>query len=115
MVLTDSMKFRQARISLADSHVVAMHSSLPDDEQMLRAQVIVMYNDCCTQCNLHCDRSSPQQTSRSFQCRQSTDLTPGTWTVDPSHSTIGFVARHLMVSKVRGHFAAFSGTLTIAE
>jgi polyisoprenoid-binding protein YceI len=43
------------------------------------------------------------------------DLTPGTWTVDPSHSTIGFVARHLMVSKVRGHFASFSGTLTIAS
>ena len=41
------------------------------------------------------------------------DLTPGTWTVDPSHSTIGFVARHLMVSKVRGHFASFSGALTI--
>jgi polyisoprenoid-binding protein YceI len=43
------------------------------------------------------------------------DLTPGIWTVDPSHSTIGFVARHLMVSKVRGHFADFSGTLTIAS
>jgi polyisoprenoid-binding protein YceI len=43
------------------------------------------------------------------------DLTPGTWAVDPSHSTIGFVARHLMVSKVRGHFASFTGTLTIAS
>jgi len=44
-----------------------------------------------------------------------TDLTPGTWTVDPSHSTVGFVARHLMVTKVRGRFASFTGTLTIAE
>jgi polyisoprenoid-binding protein YceI len=44
-----------------------------------------------------------------------TDLTPGVWNVDPSHSTIGFVARHLMVSKVRGHFATFSGALTIAD
>jgi polyisoprenoid-binding protein YceI len=43
------------------------------------------------------------------------DLTAGTWTVDPSHSTIGFVARHLMVSKVRGHFATFSGTVTVAS
>jgi polyisoprenoid-binding protein YceI len=43
------------------------------------------------------------------------DLTPGIWNVDPSHSTIGFVARHLMVSKVRGHFATFSGSLTIAD
>jgi polyisoprenoid-binding protein YceI len=44
-----------------------------------------------------------------------TDLTPGVWKVDPSHSTIGFVARHLMVSKVRGHFAKFDGTITVAE
>ena len=27
---------------------------------------------------------------------------PGTWTVDPAHSEVGFVARHLMVTKVRG-------------
>lgn len=44
-----------------------------------------------------------------------TDLTPGVWNVDSSHSTIGFVARHLMVSKVRGRFATFSGTLTVAD
>jgi len=44
-----------------------------------------------------------------------TDLTPGTWNVDPVHSSVGFVARHLMVSKVRGRFASFKGTLTIAE
>jgi polyisoprenoid-binding protein YceI len=43
------------------------------------------------------------------------DLTPGVWNVDASHSRIGFVARHLMVSKVRGHFRTFSGTLTIAD
>jgi polyisoprenoid-binding protein YceI len=44
-----------------------------------------------------------------------TDLTPGTWNVDASHSRVGFVARHLMVSKVRGNFGTFDGTLTIAE
>ena len=44
-----------------------------------------------------------------------TDLTPGVWNVDPVHSSIGFVARHLMISKVRGTFGTFSGTLTIAE
>ena len=42
-------------------------------------------------------------------------LTPGTWTVDPSHSTIGFVARHLMITTVRGRFSDFSGSLEIAE
>ena len=43
-----------------------------------------------------------------------TALTPGTWNVDPSHSTVGFVARHLMITKVRGRFADFSGVLEIA-
>jgi len=42
-------------------------------------------------------------------------LTPGTWTVDPSHSTVGFVARHLMVSKVRGRFTSFTGTVHVPE
>ena len=42
-------------------------------------------------------------------------LTPGTWTVDPSHSTVGFVARHLMITKVRGRFTDVSGSVTVAE
>jgi polyisoprenoid-binding protein YceI len=42
-------------------------------------------------------------------------LTPGTWTVDPAHSSVGFVARHLMISKVRGSFRSFAGTVTIGE
>jgi polyisoprenoid-binding protein YceI len=42
-------------------------------------------------------------------------LTPGLWNIDASHSTIGFVARHLMISKVRGNFASFSGTITVGE
>jgi polyisoprenoid-binding protein YceI len=41
-------------------------------------------------------------------------LTPGTWTVDASHSQVGFTARHLMVAKTRGRFGEFAGTLTIA-
>lgn len=41
-------------------------------------------------------------------------LTPGTWNVDPSHSTIGFSVRHLMIAKVRGRFADFGGVVTIA-
>jgi polyisoprenoid-binding protein YceI len=41
-------------------------------------------------------------------------LTPGTWNVDPAHSTVGFVARHLMITKVRGRFTDFSGVIEIA-
>ncbi len=40
---------------------------------------------------------------------------PGTFTLDPSHTTIGFVARHLMVTKVRGRFSDFTGSITFAE
>lgn len=39
----------------------------------------------------------------------------GTWTIDPAHSEIGFVVRHLMVSKVRGTFTTFEGSITTAE
>lgn len=42
-------------------------------------------------------------------------LTAGTWTVDASHSTVGFVARHLMVAKTRGRFTDYTATVTIAE
>jgi polyisoprenoid-binding protein YceI len=44
-----------------------------------------------------------------------TELTPGEWTVDQSHSAISFSARHLMISKVRGRFESFSGTITVTE
>ena len=37
----------------------------------------------------------------------------GTWNIDPTHTSIGFSVRHAMVSKVRGNFADFSGSLTI--
>lgn len=42
-----------------------------------------------------------------------TDLT-GTWAIDPIHSSISFSVRHLVVSKVRGTFGAFSGAVTVA-
>jgi polyisoprenoid-binding protein YceI len=37
------------------------------------------------------------------------DLT-GDYTIDPSHTRLGFTARHAMVTKVRGQFAEFTGT-----
>ncbi len=42
-------------------------------------------------------------------------LTTGTLTVDASHSTVAFVARHLMVAKTRGRFTDYTGTVTIAD
>ncbi|MEE4545217.1 YceI family protein [Streptomyces sp. V4-01] len=39
----------------------------------------------------------------------------GTWTIDAVHSDVSFYVRHLGVSKVRGHFAEFSGTIVTAE
>ncbi|GAA4386214.1 YceI family protein [Tsukamurella soli] len=45
----------------------------------------------------------------------STVLEPSTWTIDPVHSSVNFSVRHLMVSKVRGQFDTFSGTITVGE
>ena len=41
-----------------------------------------------------------------------TELT-GTYTLDVAHSRVGFVARHAMVTKVRGSFDEFEGTATL--
>ncbi|MEU5184162.1 YceI family protein [Streptomyces longwoodensis] len=35
----------------------------------------------------------------------------GDYTIDPAHSTIGFVARHAMVTNVKGKFTDFTGAL----
>ena len=42
-------------------------------------------------------------------------LVPGTWDVDPTHSSVAFTARHAMVTKVRGSFTEFSGAITVAD
>lgn len=39
----------------------------------------------------------------------------GTWDIDPVHSEVSFVVRHMVVSKVRGRFDQFEGTLNLAE
>jgi polyisoprenoid-binding protein YceI len=41
--------------------------------------------------------------------------TSGTFALDPAHLHVGFVARHLVVSKVRGSFTDVSGEIVIAE
>ncbi|MBT2226072.1 YceI family protein [Nonomuraea sp. NEAU-A123] len=39
----------------------------------------------------------------------------GTYNLDVAHTRIGFVVKHMMVSKVRGSFGDFTGSVTIAE
>ncbi|WP_433653318.1 YceI family protein [Micromonospora zamorensis] len=39
----------------------------------------------------------------------------GTYALDVAHKRVGFVARHMMVSKVRGEFNEATATITIAE
>lgn len=40
-------------------------------------------------------------------------LTPGTWSLDTAHSSVGFAVRHLGISKVRGAFRDFTVETTI--
>jgi polyisoprenoid-binding protein YceI len=50
----------------------------------------------------------------SIDVLQETAVPSGTWTIDPTHSEVGFVARHLM-TKVRGVFESFEGTVVTGE
>lgn len=38
---------------------------------------------------------------------------PGTYALDPAHSSVGFAARHLMVAKTRGRFTDVDATITV--
>jgi polyisoprenoid-binding protein YceI len=37
------------------------------------------------------------------------------WTIDASHSEVGFAVKHLMISTVRGRFGAVSGSIAFAD
>jgi polyisoprenoid-binding protein YceI len=39
--------------------------------------------------------------------------TPGKYAIDPAHTEVGFVARHLIGTKVRGRFTRFDGGFTV--
>lgn len=43
------------------------------------------------------------------------EIDTGKWVLDKAHTKVGFVARHLMVTKVRGHFDEFEGTVEVAD
>jgi polyisoprenoid-binding protein YceI len=44
-----------------------------------------------------------------------TALVAGTYSVDPSHSHVGFKVKHLMISNVKGDFTKFSGNFEYDE
>jgi polyisoprenoid-binding protein YceI len=48
---------------------------------------------------------------------ETTTTTPrtGTYVIDPAHTEVGFVARHLVGTKVRGRFTEVAGTFTVAR
>ncbi len=48
------------------------------------------------------------------QATTATLLVPGVWDIDPAHSNVEFVVRHLL-SRVRGRFTAFAGAIEIGE
>ena len=43
------------------------------------------------------------------------DIAPGTWNIDADHTEIGFVARHLAVTKVKGRFTDVSVNAEVAD
>ena len=43
------------------------------------------------------------------------NLPVGTWTFDKTHTALTFIARHMMVTKVRGTFPSFEGSVEVAE
>ncbi|HLT82849.1 MAG TPA: YceI family protein [Phototrophicaceae bacterium] len=45
----------------------------------------------------------------------STTPAPGTYTIDPSHTEIGFTVRHAGIAKVRGQFTDFAGEIIVGE
>ena len=51
----------------------------------------------------------------SVQSSRTVTVPSGIWELDPSHTSVSFSARHLMVSKVRGRFGSFRGTITVGD
>jgi len=58
--------------------------------------------------------SSPA-TSSTREYRGAVVPAPGVYDLDQAHSSVEFIARHLMISKVRGRFGTFEGAVHVAE
>ena len=65
--------------------------------------------------NIELSRTSAYLHESTNMSGNTPSLTAGTWTIEPSHSSVGFTVRHLGLSKVRGQFNSFAGELIIAE
>lgn len=46
---------------------------------------------------------------------ESTATATSAWSIDPAHTTVEFSVKHLMISTVRGHFGAVTGTIVLDE
>src|SRR6266545_2168432 len=62
--------------------------------------------------NQHTKENSPEMSTTAIEIP---GYLAGTWKIDPVHSDVAFTVRHMMVSKVRGHFTRFDvdGELTL--
>src|SRR2546429_9252903 len=47
--------------------------------------------------------------------KMNSPLPSGTWELDSNHTVVGAVARHLMVTKVRGRFKVFQGAIHVGD
>src|SRR3954467_7827796 len=61
------------------------------------------------------ERPTPNLEETHMTAATATQIKAGTWAIDPVHSSIAFSVRHLLVSKVRGHFNTFSGAVVVGE
>jgi len=59
--------------------------------------------------------TNEQVTELTRQYRGTAVPAVGTYDLDVAHTTVEFIARHLMITKVRGRFGEFSGTIQVAE
>jgi polyisoprenoid-binding protein YceI len=58
----------------------------------------------------------PDSTTAATRTEAGTEVpSVGSWSIDPTHTSITFEVRHLMISKVRGSFGSASGTIEVAE
>src|SRR5438477_4870834 len=61
------------------------------------------------------NRQGTEQTAQQGREYQGVSIPPvGTYELDVTHTVVGFVARH-MLSKVRGQFTEFTGTIDVGD